>query len=77
MKIHADGHLARKAVEHADDLLPGFHHVDLRLGRNADAHGTAAVDAHERLRRVGIAPFDAGDVAQAVLFARGSGQHLV
>ena len=36
-KIHADGHLARKAVEHADDLLPGFHHVDLRLGRNADA----------------------------------------
>ena len=76
-KIHADGHLAHEAVKHADDLLPGFHHVDLRLGRNADAHGTAAVDSHERLRRVGIAPFDAGDVAQAVLFARGSGQHLV
>lgn len=31
-KIHADGHLAHEAVKHADDLLPGFHHVDLRLG---------------------------------------------
>ena len=76
-QLHAHGHLARERGQHAVDLLPGLHHVDARFGRNADAHGAAAVDAHHRLRRFGIAPFDTGDVAQPVLLARGGDQQLV
>ena len=76
-QFHAHGHLARERGQHAVDLRPGLHHIDARFGRDADAHGPAAIDAHHRLRRLGVTPLDAGDVAQAVLLARGGEQQLV
>gem|GEM_PF-6153880 len=76
-QLHAQGHLPREGSQQRIDLRSGLHHVDAVLGRDADAHGTAAVDAHHRLRRLGVTPLDAGDVAQAVLFARGGDQQLV
>ena len=76
-QLHAQRHLPRERSQQGFDLRTGLHHVDALLGRDADAHGAAAVDAHHRLRRLGVAPLDAGDVAQAVLFARRGDQQLV
>ena len=76
-EVHAHGHLARKAAEHPADLLPGLHHVHVGLGRDADAHRPAAVHAHQRLRRIGVSPLHAGDVAQPVLLARRGDEQLV
>ncbi len=76
-ELHAHGHPGRLGVEDAADAVAGLHDIGLRIGRNADADGPAAVDAHESLRRLGVAPLHARDVAQPILLARRRNQELV
>ena len=76
-ELHAHGHLPLQLVEHPPDGPAAAHHVDARLGRDADTDGPAAIDAHEALRRRGVAPLDARHVAQAVLLARRGDEQLV
>ena len=76
-KLQPHGHSGRQRREQGVDPLPGLHHVDARLGRDADSRGPASVDPHQRPGRLRIAAFDPRQVAQAVLLAHGGDQQLV